>query len=253
MLFLDNLISQESETFKSAVAALKGVGWFGPKNVTDLWQVVDAGLAHMLKVLIRQAHRDWLDQEENADKWYGNESKFSVSDRRILITHWVGKAWKKLCSSGYENLRRRFWEKTGCLITAEGSDDEKITPEGLTSYPVPPPYDYIPATEALPVPNEAIGEDIEDNEVTKVSEEIENDNGKDAADDGDEWEDHEDNCVSDAPYCGRRMKVLYETDWHIGNVMYFNEHLQKYYIKYDDHSKDYNGEENIGMAEVCVI
>ena len=172
MLFLDNLTSQEPETFKSAVAALKGVGWFGLKNVMDLWQVVDAGLAQMLKVLIRQAHRDWLDQEENADKWYGNESKFSVSDQRILITHWVGKAWKKLCSSGYENLRRRFWEKTGCLITAEGSDDEKITPEGLTSYPVPPPYDYIPAAEALPVPNEAIGEDIEDNEATKASEEI---------------------------------------------------------------------------------
>ena len=45
VLFLDNLGSQESDSFKSAVAALKGVAWFGLKNATDLWQVVDAGLA----------------------------------------------------------------------------------------------------------------------------------------------------------------------------------------------------------------
>ena len=50
-----------------------------------------------------------------------------------------------------------------------------------------------------------------------------------------------------------QMKVLYETGWHIGNVVYFNEHLQKYYLTYDNHSKDYNGEENIDMVEVCVI
>ena len=134
VLFLDNLTSQESETFKSAVAALKGVVWFSLKNATDLCQVVNTGLAQMLKVLIRQAHRDWHDQEENADKWYSNESKFSASNQRILITHRVGKAWKKLCSSAYENLRRRSWEKTGCLIATDGSDDDKITPEDLTSY-----------------------------------------------------------------------------------------------------------------------
>ena len=40
-LFLDNLKSK----FKSAVAALNGVAWFELKNATDLWQVVDVGLA----------------------------------------------------------------------------------------------------------------------------------------------------------------------------------------------------------------
>ena len=35
-LFLDNLKSQESDEFKSAVAALNGVAWFGLKNATDL-------------------------------------------------------------------------------------------------------------------------------------------------------------------------------------------------------------------------
>ena len=35
--------------------------------------------------------------------------------------------------------------------------------------------------------------------------------------------------------------------------MYFNEHLQKYYVKYDDDSEDYIGEEDIDMVEVCVV
>lgn len=257
VLFVDNLGSQESDPFKSAVTALKGVVWFGLKNATYLWQVVDAALAQMLKVLIGQVHHDWLDQEENADKWYGNESKFSASDRRILITHWTGDAWKKLCSPEYENLRRRHWEKTGCLITADGSEDDKITPEGLPSYRVPPPIDYIPAAEALPVSNEAIGEDVEDTEATvatEATEEIEDDNGNDApVDDGDEWEDDEDDRLFYAPYCGRQMKVLYESGWYIGEVMYFNDNFQKYYVKHNDDFHDYIAEDEIDMVEVCVV
>ena len=130
-LFLDNLKSQESDKFKSAVAALNGVVWFGLKNATDLWQIVDAGLAQMLKFFIGQAHRNWLDKEGNADRWYGNESTFTASERRILITHWVGEAWKKLCSPDYDHLRKRCWEKMSCLITADGSEDDKITLEGF--------------------------------------------------------------------------------------------------------------------------
>ena len=105
--------SQESDEFKSAVAALNGMAWFGLKNATDLWQVVNAGFAQKLKVLIGQAHRNRLDKEGNADRWYGNDKTFTALERRIFITHWVGKAWKKLCSPNYDHFRKRYWEKTG--------------------------------------------------------------------------------------------------------------------------------------------
>ena len=97
VLFLDILTSQESDSFKSAVAELNGVAWFGLKNATDMWQVIDAGVGQILKVLIGRAHRIWLDNEGNADKWYGFDSKFTASERRVLISHWVGEAWNKLC------------------------------------------------------------------------------------------------------------------------------------------------------------
>ena len=91
----------------------------GLQQDINLWQPVDAGYAQILKVLIGQAQRKWLDDEENAEKWYGHESSFSAKERRILITHWVGEAYKKLAGSEYDNLRLRVWQKTGCLMTAD--------------------------------------------------------------------------------------------------------------------------------------
>ena len=35
----------------------------------------------------------------------------------------------------------RSFEKTGCLITADGSEDEKIQTEGMPGYIVLPPVD----------------------------------------------------------------------------------------------------------------
>ena len=206
----------------------------------------------MLKVLIGQAHRNWLDKEGNADRWYGNESKFTASERQILITHWVGEAWKKLCSLDYDHFRKRCWEKMGCLITADGSEDDQITPEGLPSYKVPPTSDYVPAAETLPMPNQSTGEDgtiEEDNEDAD-----QNADAQDEPDDnGEEWEDHEDDHILDAPSCGRRMKILYENGWHTGEIKYYDDHLQKYYVKFDDKSEDYIGGDDIDIVEVCVI
>ena len=67
------------------------------------------------------------------------EGKVDGKKRRILITHWVGEAYSKLMGDDYSNSRWRSFEKTGCLITADGSEDSKTEPESLTGYTVPPP------------------------------------------------------------------------------------------------------------------
>ena len=48
------------------------------------------------------------------------------------MTKWTGEAWDGLKKRA-EYIRRLF-EKTGCLITADSSDDEKIQPQGLNDY-----------------------------------------------------------------------------------------------------------------------
>ena len=70
----------------------------------------------------------------------GNSKKpFTTSDRRILITQWVGEAFEELKKPEYDNMRRRCFEKTGCLLTADGSNDELVQPEGLINYRVMAP------------------------------------------------------------------------------------------------------------------
>ena len=119
----------------------------GVANATDIWQPTDAGYAKLLKVLIKQEFFNWLDDEDNISKWYG-ETVFSVSEKRILLTRWVGKAYREICDPKYDHLRYRLFKKTGTLITSDDSDDDKIQPEGLPNYNVQPPT----VTDASPAP-----------------------------------------------------------------------------------------------------
>ena len=112
-LFLDNLTAQESDSFKKAVSDLKDVNWYGLKNANDLCQVIDAGLAQMLKILVGHKHRSWLDEGENAERWYGHGQPFSASERRILITDWVGDAWNTLSGPDYDHLVRDVGRRQG--------------------------------------------------------------------------------------------------------------------------------------------
>ena len=110
VLFMDNLTAQQSSKFKEAVSSHHGVCWFGLPNGTDLWQVVDAGIAQLLKTLISKEQDEWLMDEENADKWYGHtedKKSFIGSASRILITSWCEEAWKKPNSGDYNGYFKK--------------------------------------------------------------------------------------------------------------------------------------------------
>ena len=47
------------------------------------------------------------------------------------MTKWTGKEWQDK-REGKEFFTKLF-EKTGCLMTVDGSGDEKIQPQGLTN------------------------------------------------------------------------------------------------------------------------
>ena len=72
---------------------------------------------------------NWLEQGENLDLWH---DKIGAKDRLILMTKWAGEAWKELSKD--MDLFTKLFQKTGCLITADGSDDNKIRPQGLDPY-----------------------------------------------------------------------------------------------------------------------
>ena len=259
VLFADNLTAQTSDAFKESVAIMKGVVWFGLANATDLWQVVDAGYAQLLKTLIDQAFHAWLDDDENASLWYGQEKGFSAKDRRVMITQWAGDAYNKLLSPSYDAFRVRLFQKTGALMTADGSDDDKVSPEGLPKYKIPPPS-IADASANLPASNEVepaedgeaeeAGEGEEDEEGEEVLvEEIDNPESSDIL----ELEDKECDRSYDDECIGREVRALYENGWFNGEIMYFNTVLVKYMVKYADSSTDLVGIEDFDDSTMIML
>ena len=80
---------------------------------------------------MRQAHYQWLDSDENADKCYGEVNRFTASERRILNIQWVGETYEALLEAKYDKFGQETFERTGCLLTADGSRDHLVQPEGF--------------------------------------------------------------------------------------------------------------------------
>ena len=100
--------------------------------------------------MIKRGFYTWLTDDTNAEMWYGQRS-FTSSEKRILITQWAGVAYRKLCEAQYDSTRWRYFQKTGCLLTANGEDDALVTPEGLPNYVVqrPSPVRPLPFTPTM--------------------------------------------------------------------------------------------------------
>ena len=84
-----------------------------------------------MKTKIAAELEKWLEEDQNLEKWH---DKISAKERRILMTKWTADAWKELCQ--YKNFFGKLIEKTRCLITVDGSEDHKISPQGLDNYRV---------------------------------------------------------------------------------------------------------------------
>ena len=213
----------------------------------------------MLKKLVAQEQDDWLEVEENIDFWLeADGKKLTVSDRRILITQWVGKASDKLNGEDYEMFRRRCFEKTGCLLTADGSEDHLVQPEGLKDFKVkaPLPWDgpeihaIIETPEPEPAPLDAI---IEDELFTSETQEIAIESSFDKEEVDVEREDLEKDRLFDYDLVGKKIKGEYVTGWFIGEIMYFNTKLQEYLVTFDDKSEDYIAKEDIDGIQIILI
>ena len=80
----------------------------------------------MVKVYMGQLMDEWLDDDDNLEKWEDN--KMSASDRRILMACWYTKAVKKALEG---DAKLKYFQHAGALLTADGSDDELIKFEGV--------------------------------------------------------------------------------------------------------------------------
>ncbi|CAM9248088.1 unnamed protein product, partial [Heterosigma akashiwo] len=132
MLICDNLDAQTTDSFLNILRSKDISRNLVPPETTENTQPVDGGLGQHSKVLISQEMDRHLDVPEHLEQW--ENGTFSASEKRVLITRWVGAAWEKIFAEDGPYKPNRYFEKTGCLLTADGSEDHKIQLEGIKDY-----------------------------------------------------------------------------------------------------------------------
>ena len=141
LLFQDNLDSQKQPAYIDALAELGVDDHKVPPDHTDEAQPIDRGLGRQVKIYIGQQFDEWLQDDDNLERWESTTrgTALSASDRRILLAHWFNKAVKKALQG---DAKWKYFEHAGALLTADGSEDDKIQLEGAPSgykVVVPPP------------------------------------------------------------------------------------------------------------------
>ena len=140
--------------------------WYGEPNMSHKIAPIDRGVGKTLRsVGIREGLEVWLEEKDNRKLW--TRKRISAQMRRELSMEWLGDAWQQIFEEKYKKLRTSAWEATGSLISADGSDDHKIVPQGLANWPGPhPPGFAIPDDWLQGSEDEEEGEveDVDDNE-----------------------------------------------------------------------------------------
>ena len=84
---------------------------------------------------------------------WGNTNKLLLPNKEES-SYFTGWETKKLQESTQDYSRWQSFKRAGCLITTDGSDDNKIKPDGIPDYVAPPPLPtfefHAPATEPIP-------------------------------------------------------------------------------------------------------
>ena len=130
VIFADNVSFQLRKEFHEACREkCNATVYMLPENQTDKVQPIDAGNGRLMKLKIGNALDMWLDVNENIEKWHG---KMSAKERRILMTKWAGDAWDEVKRNN--DIFRKAFQCTGCLMTVDGSEDDLIHPQGYDNY-----------------------------------------------------------------------------------------------------------------------
>ena len=61
------------------------------------------------------------------------ENKLTASERRVLITQWVGEVWEDMSLTMRQTIIRGF-QKCGITVAHDGFQDHLINIEGLPDY-----------------------------------------------------------------------------------------------------------------------
>ena len=161
LLLQDNLDAQLQPAYVAELGKLQTASRWLLAGKTDYLQPVDAGLGRQVKLYMGEAMDAWLEDDDNLDKWESNV--LTASDRRVLMTHWLGAAWEKAMAK--PDTVRKYFEHTGALLTLDGDHGVSLFKFDGVSEPFEFMSAVLPAAEtALPSPEppDELGSDVDD-------------------------------------------------------------------------------------------
>ena len=126
-LFCDNLAAQTTPRFRRLLRRkCNAMQHLEPSECTDEIAVIDAGVGRMCKNHMHRAYDEWLEEEESNDRIVNGQ--VPVSERKILLTTWLGNAWDHVCAKmDFDGLAL----KTGSGLTKDLCNQRDIKLHGL--------------------------------------------------------------------------------------------------------------------------
>ena len=121
LLSLDVFSGQKTKEVITSFKALKCTTSFIPGGTTGFIQVCDTAINKSLKARIEELADQYIDKNER--EWV--EGKYSVSQRRVLLTKWVGQAWEDMHAKDSDMIRQAFVQ-VGLGLPIDGSRDHEI-------------------------------------------------------------------------------------------------------------------------------
>lgn len=101
-----------------------------PGGTTSIVQPVDIVFNAPFKAAVEREATKHL--QENLDCYV--QGRINASERRVLITKWVGRAWEEL--STRTDMVVRSFVKCGISVPPDGSRDDEINLNGIEDYTV---------------------------------------------------------------------------------------------------------------------
>src|SRR5271155_854134 len=92
-----------------------------PGGCTGYVQVLDVSVNKLNKQYIEEEEEKWID--ENMEQY--KAGRYSIGDRRILMTHWVTHAWEKVHKEHKDTIIKTF-RQVGLSLNPDGSEDSEL-------------------------------------------------------------------------------------------------------------------------------
>jgi transposase-like protein len=120
-LSLDVFAGQKTKEVIDCFKSIWCTTSFIPGGTTGFIQVCDTTINKSLKARIEELADQYIDEHEV--EWV--QGKYSVGDRRVLLTKWVGQAWEDMHIEDGEMIRQAF-KYVGLGLPVDGSRDDEI-------------------------------------------------------------------------------------------------------------------------------